>query len=373
MKIIKTGEAKIIMSNPNGKANYFAWPSVAKLQNGKIAVVASGYRYAHICPFGKAVISYSEDNGETYTSPAPIIDTPLDDRDAGILPFGEKNVIVTSFNNEVAFQRKMFDWIRGNTSHKEEHIRFIDKYLDNVTAEEEEKFLGSEFCFSNDCGVTFGKVYKSPITSPHGPCLLKDGTILWVGRTFSKNDAFTETDKICAYKINTDGTSEYVGSIPSVTYNDGKVDLCEPYAVELPNGEVICHIRANGFKGEGDCSMFTLYQSESKDGGKTWSEPHPILERKGGAPSHIMLHSSGILIATYAVREKPFGIKAMFSKDLGKTWDSGYELYTEGVCPDLGYPCSIELEDKSILTVFYAPERHGGPAVVMQQKWSFEE
>ena len=99
MKIQKIGEPKIIISNPDSYHNYFAWPTVSRLQNGKIAVVASGFRLAHVCPFGKAVISYSENEGESSTVPAPIIDTPLDDRDAGILAFGESNVIVTSFNN----------------------------------------------------------------------------------------------------------------------------------------------------------------------------------------------------------------------------------------------------------------------------------
>ena len=87
MKIVKIGDPSVIMSNPHGKHRYFGWPTVARLQNGKIAVVASGFRMRHVCPFGKTVISYSEDEGNTYTSPAPVIDTVLDDRDGGILAY----------------------------------------------------------------------------------------------------------------------------------------------------------------------------------------------------------------------------------------------------------------------------------------------
>ena len=79
------------MSNPFSKHNYFGWPTAARLQNGTIAVVASGLRLRHICPFGKTVISYSNDEGQTYTLPAPVIDTVLDDRDGGIMPFGKSN------------------------------------------------------------------------------------------------------------------------------------------------------------------------------------------------------------------------------------------------------------------------------------------
>ena len=104
MKIEKIGPPKIIMDNPESQHRYFGWPSVARLQNGKIAAVASGYRRRHVCPFGKAVIAYSEDEGETYTRPAAVIDTPLDDRDADITTFGDKGVVITSFNNTREFQ-----------------------------------------------------------------------------------------------------------------------------------------------------------------------------------------------------------------------------------------------------------------------------
>ena len=43
MKIIRIGEPKIIMNNPYSLHNYFGWPTVARLQNGKFAVVASGF------------------------------------------------------------------------------------------------------------------------------------------------------------------------------------------------------------------------------------------------------------------------------------------------------------------------------------------
>ena len=105
MKINLKGELKTVMSNSDSKFNYFGWPSVARLQNGKIAVVASGYRMGHICPFGKCVMALSDDGGKSYTGAFPIIDTYLDDRDGGICTFGENGVIVSSFNNTRAQQK----------------------------------------------------------------------------------------------------------------------------------------------------------------------------------------------------------------------------------------------------------------------------
>lgn len=355
MKINATGDARIVMNNPDSRHNYFAWPTVAKLQNGKIAVVASGFRCRHVCPFGKTVISFSENDGETYTAPAPVIDTVLDDRDGGILPFGKNNVIVTSFNNTTAFQRT-----------NPELTAYDSAYLDTVEPEKEASALGSNFRISNDFGVTFGKIFKSPVTSPHGPVELPDGTLLWVGATYNSPD----NECVQAHKINPDGTTEYVGETENIKIGKAQPCACEPHAVVLDDGTLLAHIRME----DGENGIFTVFQSESRDGGKSWTKPRQLLPLKGGSPPHLLKHSSGMLICTYGYRETPCAIRAMFSKDNGKTWDIGYEIYTGKVNDeDIGYPSSVELGDGSILTVFYAHETPDSPAVIMQQKWKFEE
>ena len=165
------GYEKIIMSNPDGKHPYFAWPTVTKLQNGTIAVGASGYRVEHICPFGKAVVAFSDDNGETYSEPHIVIDTVLDDRDTGLAVFGERGLIVTSFTKDT-------ETLREKMPQTQECI----DYINSVSAEDEKEASGVNFRISKDGGETFGKIHKSPISSPHGPCVLNDGTVLWVGR-----------------------------------------------------------------------------------------------------------------------------------------------------------------------------------------------
>jgi hypothetical protein len=48
---------------------YFAWPSVAKLGDGRIVAVCSGLRAEHIGPFGKTVLLSSDDDGATGATP----------------------------------------------------------------------------------------------------------------------------------------------------------------------------------------------------------------------------------------------------------------------------------------------------------------
>ena len=356
MKINVIGEPRIIMSNPLSKHNYFAWPSAARLQDGTIAVAASGFRIAHVCPFGKAVIAFSKDEGETYTLPTPVIDTVLDDRDAGLCTFGNNGLVFTSFNNTIDQQRR---WNSKNNN------QYINAYLDTVTPEQQNPVLGSTFKFSHDRGVTFGPLHVCPVTSPHGPIEMPDGSILWVGTTLSYFEKDSGPMKIQAHRIYEDGRTEFVGQVPPIEIDGNDMDSCEPYAFVLNDGTIICHIRAN--------KIFTTFQTVSTDGGKTWTVPERLMDDHGGAPVHIMQHSSGVLIAAYSVRKLPYGIYMMFSYDNGKTWDTGHPIYTTDISADLGYPATVELKDGSLITVFYAHPVKGAPAVIMQQKWTFEK
>ena len=369
MKIRLNGNLQIIMSNNDSYHNYFAWPTVTRLQNGKIAVVASGFRLSHVCPFGKTVISYSEDEGNTYTSPAPVFDTPLDDRDGGILAYGDKNVIVTSLNRAPKFLKYRMS-IGSGIPKENPMIPYRNAYLDSISEDEVNKYHGSQFRFSSDCGVTFGPIYKSPISSPHGPTALKDGSLIWIGRDFLKEENNELEDVyLRVYKIFSDGSMECIGHIENIKDAGDEIRIsCEPHAIQLDSGRIICHIRAE----KTNDTHITLYQAYSDDNGKTWSKPVKILEENGGAPSHILKHSSGALISTYGCRANPFGVKAMISTNDGESWEELGYLYTDEHLSDLGYPSTVELKDKSLATVFYAHPEKDGPAVIMQQKWVLE-
>lgn len=335
------------MSNPEGAHSYFGWPTVARLKNGTITAGASGYRIEHICPFGKAVISFSDDNGESYSAPEAVIDTVLDDRDVGLTVFGENGLIVTSFNNTVEFQRQ-------NMPQTQECF----DYINSVSKEDESDALGSTFLISTDNAKSFSRIYKSPVTSPHGPIELNDGSILWVGTVFG------EHNKIEVHTIDTEsGTTAYRGRIETDGFDS--LSFYEPHAIQLPDGKIVCHIRVEN----DEETIFTLYQSVSYDNGKSWSKPKQIIGDDSGAPAHLFLHSSGILISAFSRRTLPYGIRVIFSSDGGESWSDEYTVYENYCSDDLGYPSTVELDDGSLLTVFYARESEEPPAVIMQQKW----
>ena len=364
MEIKILEEARTILSNPLGRHNYFGWPSIARLPGGELVVACSGFRCGHVCPFGKAVMAVSFDEGKSYLGPWPVIDTPLDDRDAGIVPFGDNGVILTSFNNTRAAQR---GWNPVREDLPEEINRrnaYYNAYLDTVTDEEEETYLGATFRLSFDGGKTFGPLFRSPVTSPHGPTALADGSLLWVGRTFSGDDSFEQTDRLEAWRVAEDGSMAFVGAVPPVEKDGAQVLACEPHVIQLEDGSLLCH-----FRGEGG-GMFTLYQTVSTDGGVTWNLPEQLLSDHGGAPAHLYEHSTGVLLSVYGYRTAPdYGVRAMLSRDNGKTWQKDLILWETPVSGDLGYPATVERDDGTLLTVFYAKDTGDGPAVIKQICW----
>lgn len=354
MNIKLIGKPKIVMTNNESHHAYFAWPTIAKLQNGRICVGASGYRVEHICPFGKGVLVFSDDNGETYTVPVPVFDTVLDDRDVGLCVFGESGLIATSFNNTLEFQRE-------NMPQTEECFN----YINSVSPEDEARDLGVSFRISNDCGETWSKIYKSPISSPHGPCVLNDGTVLWVGRIQGIQN------HIEAHTIDPKtGEMSFRGDLGIYNYDEFReLHFYEPHAIQLADGKIICHLRVENQPE----TIFTLYQTVSYDNGVTWSKPVQIIRDDSGAPGHLLMHSSGTLISTVSHRKRPYGIWAVFSEDNGETWSDEQIIFEGKDTDDLGYPSTIELDDGTMITAFYTRENDYVPAVIMQQKWKFDK
>jgi Neuraminidase (sialidase) len=142
----------------------------------------------------------------------------------------------------------------------------------------------------------------------------------------------------------------------------------EPHVVELKDGKLVAMIRAE----PKDHTQTFLRQTESTDSGKTWSVTHktPIY----GYPPHLIRLRNDWLLVVYGVRREPFGEHACLSKDGGKTWDVENEI-TLRTAPngDLGYPSSVQLEDGSILNVYYQVQQAGEKTSLLSTHWTLKE
>ena len=141
---------------------------------------------------------------------------------------------------------------------------------------------------------------------------LKDGRVLYAGKNLWRKEEKTWIG-VCESKD--DGQSwKRLGQITTRKGDDPK-NYHELHAVEATNGTLIAHIRNHNPKNNRE----TL-QSESRDGGKTWSEPFIV---------------------------------------------SG-----DGAGGDLGYPSTVQLNDGSLVTVWYEKLAKSSFAVLRQAQWT---
>ena len=107
-----------------------------------------------------------------------------------------------------------------------------------------------------------------------------------------------------------------------------------------------------------DYDLAATSQSDSEDGGYTWSKPRRLT---GSAehPADVIKLKDGRVLMTYGRRVTPWGILGMISNDEGKTWDENNRiLLTADSGIDQGYPSTLQREDGAIVTVYYSSELH---------------
>ena len=93
---IKITSTRVISLRPN---HYHGWSTLARRENGELLLVCSGGRESHVCPFGQVELMRSKDNGQTWTFPRVLLDSPIDDRDAGILETTKGSLLATTFTS----------------------------------------------------------------------------------------------------------------------------------------------------------------------------------------------------------------------------------------------------------------------------------
>lgn len=330
---------------------YQGWPTVCIDENGVLYAVASSFRISHICPFGKTAMYKSVDRGKTWTPPMVINDTYLDDRDAGIVSLGGGKLLVTWFTHPTDVYRSIY---REHITHTNPLMKDAARAVLDETyplLSEEDQKGGSYVRLSEDYGVTWGEPVKVPISSPHGPALLSDGSLLWLGKGWYADGldstAFTP---IQAYRSCDCGkTWNYVSEL---SCPDGLAwdHFHEPHVLDLGGGHLLGSVRAQG---ENVPYAFSIYTVTSDDNGLSWS-PMTHVDVQG-SPPHLMMHSSGKVILTFARRGKDHcGERALVSSDHGKTWEKLYILdENRPEDGDLGYPSTVEMPDGSLMTVYY--------------------
>ncbi len=311
---------------------YIGWPDIVITKDGEMLAVFSGDRDWHVCPWGKVMITRSIDDGVTWSQPTVAIDTPLDDRGTGLLVLPDGSLLLT-FHASLAFADRTGP----------RYDPYAEYAKANITQEVRDKWDGFWCTRSTDGGKTWGELVKMPSMTPHGPTLLDDGRLMVMGG----GECYESPDM--------GQTWTQIGKVPKnpETWKSRYAFMSEPVCLQVEQRRIIALARY------ADGTDIALRQTESEDGGRTWSEPHST--GMPGYPPHVMKLNNGWLVASYGRRIAPMGERACISKDNGRTWLVDQEITLSNAVAqqsgDLGYPASVQLPDGSIWTVYYQVEK----------------
>lgn len=332
---------------------YIGWPTIARAANGDLLAVFSGDRNWHVCMEGKTQAVRSVDGGATWGEPATINDTPFDDRDTGLVALPDGTLVLSWFNSfhhpddpAKASWPEREKW-RAQLARISESDKV--KWLgEPVPGNPYQFFSGYWTRRSTDQGHTWEEPVRSQGSAPHGPVVLSDGSLLYLGFNAHHNP-----DPDIVVQKSRDGGRSWSVETSWKCFVREKVRLAEPHAVEVSPGRVVGMFRAEGDPAQGGGF---LWQAESPDVGATWNSPRPT--EIWGKPPHLVKLRDGRLLLSYARRKEPFGQRACLSDDGGRTWDYENEVVLSSPPgADLGYQASLELEDGVVITVYYERDR----------------
>ena len=357
---------------------YCAWPTVTLTDRGEAVVTFSGQRAGHIDPFGATLLCRASTDDLKFSDPVVINDTVLDDRDSGILYLGNGRMLATFFTHSAEYyetdkRNSILNGVRNSLDYRKVK-EALEKYADLT---DEQRKGGSYYLISEDYGETWSAPKKINITSPHGPTLLSNGNLIWVGKGHYSSDS----PSMVAYISRDSGESWSRLSLLKIPKGLESGNIAEAYTIELPDGTLLCAARGQGLDNEIWGSDLSVFFYRSKNGGKSWSEP--VWSGFEGAPPHLTLTEDGLLICSIGIRNKPgIGVAIHVSSDSGYMWTEKHYIALSSSflddpsksvsAIDVGYPATVLMEDGSFLTVFYTPVGTDRVPSIVYVKWKLK-
>jgi len=139
----------------------------------------------------------------------------------------------------------------------------------------------------------------------------------------------------------------WIGDEPETGYS------IMPSSVRLPNGDFLAALRRQD-KDPEEHNFIELFRSQ--DGGLSWQwlvNPVESTGGRSGNPPSMLRLQDGRLCITYANRDKPHTIRAVFSNDDGMSWGNEYIIRSGAGEPDIGYTRTAQRSDGKLVTIYY--------------------
>lgn len=289
----------ITVVSDGGNGAYEAFPDVCRLNDGRL-LVAFYDGWTHISlpnadrPNGARISGcYSEDEGNTWSEPVVLIDTPLDDRDPSIVQLDDGRLLCNWFTYEP---------VEGG----EPRCRLL-------------------LAESTDKGQTWSEprvIFENVPTST--PIRKISG-----GRLILPTYVQTDTEHSGSTAYSDDGGQTWSENI--MIPNGGMRLAAETDIIELKDGSLYALQRDK------------MAYSVSTDQGETWTESKDV--GFAGHCPYLLRTSDDVIVVAFRIPSTSL----RFSRDECATWSGSFLVDSYGGA----YPSMVELNDGSILIVYY--------------------
>jgi len=335
-----------------GYAGFVGWESPIRLKDGTMLVgFSAGYWHASPpTPFrvtptelkswqdmgmpkditaprgGRAMIIRSTDEGQTWSKPDTIIDTPADDRHPSFLELPDGTILCTFFTYPGQGDPAKEPELSGRTN-------IIRSFDGGKTWEQTPRRLPSPFVFDATDGP---------------PILMKDGAVLLAVYGSPKPGV---PEQVGVFQSKDKGETWQLLSVVKTDH-----EMSEPTVAQLPNGRLVLMARP-----EGDIAW-------SDDGGRTWTAPIHFGIRMF-EPGLLTLKDGTLLClhGSYGAG----GFRAIFSTDGGATWIAPSPKHGFAVDPAVyGYAKGIVLPDGAVYAVYIHTGGHSTKDAQTEAIWA---
>lgn len=335
---------------------YYITPWLERLKNGDLVVTvreaharAAAYT-GHVDPTARGVLVRSKDGGRTWSGKTVFDDETYRFSQTQDVPFRQLR--------DGTLLATIYSWAVSPLP-----MRFPGTRPFSYT------FEGLSTLVSRDNGETWSA--RRPLTVKDLPPLstrvppveLPDGTLVMAVYDEGPKRSGLDWSRCWAIRSNDGGQTWHSPALIAEDENHLR-NFEEPSLVRLKNGKLLTMIRITSGRSplRPDSTEGYLWRSESSDEGRTWSKP--VKTAIWGYPADVIELRDGRLLCTYGYRQRPFGVRAVISRDGGKNWDldRAIVLRDDGGTRDLGYPSSVEFADGRVLTVYWMNhEKPGDP------------
>lgn len=296
----------VIVAGRTRTRNTF-FPSVTRLNNGELICVFY-YSPGHVHPRGAIALVRSDDDGNSWTLPEIIIDTPYDDRDPHIVQLKDGRIILSWFT----------------TYHATE-------------ARNSKCFVAT----SSDYGRTWSRpipVSSESFATSEKVLELSDGTLLlplydWKDSVlFQSRDGGEHWERVASIS---NGEKMKTG----VTFN-------ETALAALGEGHIVAVMRTAGGDGY-------AYITHSYDHGRTWEQP-VALGVKAHAPDMLVM-DQGVFLCYGSIAYPGRWVVGMFGDPRKNFANAKEQVIYAGATKvaDMSYPAAVQIGDNTLFVVFY--------------------